>query len=234
MRFARSRLPWLGASLGVGIVLAITTGLASGGESGDSPPAAPATNGEGLPALANMAVFSRAQTPADQSVHRDPDVAEMVSVATENTPGVPAAFVPGAARPETGRLLLSELGTAQRKIWAVGTTKGRVCAGLTAFSAGCIAEFAQDRPITVTVGKPSPQEPLTVWGLIPDEVGRIQVVVNGTPQEAITGSNAFFYQLGDNSVETDGAIEAIVVGFRDATRQPLTIKLSPTPAPPRD
>jgi hypothetical protein len=67
-------------------------------------------------------------------------------------------------------------------------------------------------------------EPVTVYGLVPNEVTHVDVVVAGKAQTALLENNAFYYRLTDPSDWP----EAILARFDDGRVETITL-----PPPPK-
>ena len=186
-----------------------------------------------LPAAKNMSVFADPQSSVDVALSASAEVREDVEATVGNAPGVAEAMLPGAVRPRTFRALMTDVGRERRSIWALVTRKGRVCAGLTGHSSGCISKFTSpEEHASVTATVSSAGEMLMVWGLVPDDVARVDVVVAGLLREARLGRNAFYYALASAEIEAKG-IEGLVLTLKD-DRQ-IEIPFGPTaPAPSLD
>jgi hypothetical protein len=235
-RVARTRraLILVLATAGLGVTILIA------GSFGTDPSAASSNNGspdptpQVLPAAKNMGVFSSSVSADDRALFDRSSVRSEVALTTEDVAGIADALLPGAASTTSFRALMTGVGTEGRSIWAVVTAKGRVCSGLTGFTSGCIAAFSSpEEHVTKTVGRATADTPVVVWGLAPDDVARVDVVVNGRVHAARMGRNAFYYELADVTLGDD-AIEALLVTLTDETRAPIEIELAPSPAPPID
>lgn len=177
-----------------------------------------------LSPLETLAAFQRSATPAERALSREPKIRAAVVQLTDDDPAVPAEFRAGAARKDL-RVLLSELGTGGRAIYAFTTAKNRVCLGLTDFTSGCYSGLPLGAAVDVTVGDPDAEgsgEPPLVWGLARNDVRRIDVEVGGQTYPATFARNAYFFQLTDSSVSTS-AITAVVVKRADGTVQRIPV-----------
>jgi hypothetical protein len=187
-----------------------------------------------IPAAANMSAFSQPQSSGDRALSASSDVREEVARATADAPGVDEELLPGAEESHSLRALMTNLGSEGRSIWAIVTSKGRVCAGLTGFSSGCVGKFTSpEEHVSVTIGAPSASAPVIVWGLAPDDVARVDVVVAGRLKEAELGTNAFFYSLANPDLDMN-AVQGLVVTLKDDSKPPIEIQFAPTPAPAID
>ena len=173
-----------------------------------------------VPAVPNMAVFSRPATAADQSAARTG--LPSLQLLAKDEPGVPADELPGQVSAPQTRLLVAK---ANLTLVGAVTAKADVCAYLSSFGGGCTAGWTADRPIDYVYGDPAVGQPGIVFGLMPDSVARVQVVVDGVSEDVTIGENGFIYQ-GNASA---AAFSALIVTFKDGRSQ--TIKLPSTGAP---
>jgi hypothetical protein len=241
LRLLRSQTVWMLASLAFGLFLALVVWQVQNSRAADqisSATSSPvvraaddhASSDNGSPAVGSMSVFSRAQSARDVALSRAANVREAVGGTMAHPPaGVPADMLPGGERANSLRALMTGLGAADRSIWAIATTKGRVCSGLTDFTSGCTARFSNE--ITFTVGRFTWSTPVIVWGLATDNVARVDVVVAGKAHAAQMGTNAFYYEMSDVALDDD-AIERLVVHYKDASQPPAEMPWGPTPDPP--
>jgi hypothetical protein len=85
---------------------------------------------------------------------------------------------------------------------------------MTGLGDGCMAAFPVGEPVTVAGGSayepPQSGPPTELAGLAEDNVTRVQVVVNGTPHDAVLGSDAWYYQFKDNQTPATAATQLIV------------------------
>lgn len=213
----RSRT-YLIVSLAVGLVAAGSI-LASGAIGGH---AVTPEKEIAVPALQNMAVFARAYATRDDAIASN--IQEVAPLLEQGGPNVPSDWLPGAAQGNRARALLNTRG---RVVFAFPTSKGRVCSGLSGFGAGCLAGFTADHPVSLTYGDPAAGEPGIIWGMAPDSVKRVQVIVGGVPEDATMGENAYFYQGTASSREFAG----LVVTFKDGSSQTISLPAAPPEAP---
>lgn len=201
----------------------VTSGLA--GTERDHGVEASPVGGSAAVELAALAASSVEAPPATARLRGDSKtIAEIAQLLTSGDTGVPSEWLPGDARLERGRLLLSNVGTTGRDVYAFPTTRGRVCVVVSAFSAGCVHAFTREHPVDVSVGDPDQAgigESVIVAGIAPNEVVKVVVLADDGAHRAQVRNNAFFYQLADNAV-TVGAVNGLVVGFRDGTSTTMT------------
>jgi hypothetical protein len=128
------------------------------------------------------------------------------------------------------RLLVAKDG---RGFYAVPTSKGSVCyflaavGGDSADGAGCaasfddlsgrVAWFAED-PDELGAGKP-----VTIGGLVPDDVTGVGVLVEGVIHESQLQNNAFVYELPSSSRWPT----ALEVTYRDGSSRDVSLAATP-------
>jgi hypothetical protein len=232
----RARSTWvlLALALALLLILAITQSLGGG-------PAAAASGGvnsarseeeTSIPAAENMSVLSEPQSASDAALSASERVRDEIAATVGEAPGVAEELLPGAEATGSLRALLTDLGSEGRSIWALVTAKGKVCAGLTNYSAGCIGKFTSPlEHVSYTYGRPFAGEAVIVWGLAPDDVTKVEVLVDGSPYEAQLGRNAFFYSLASTELDAN-SIGGLIVTLED--KSSIEIPFGSVPAPPTD
>jgi hypothetical protein len=215
---------------GLAVAISLTVGLAGAafisgvGQSGT--PAPTRVEPVQRSALSAMSQFQRGSPSLAPSARAH--VAAVAAGDTSNPGTVPEDFLPGRADLDKARMLMTGLGREQRSIFAFPTAKGRVCSELTNFSSGCLDGFRSRSPVAVTYGDPSATEPGIVWGLAPDDVNAVSVIVNGSAHPAQLGKNAYFYQ-GSSSAS---AFEALVITFKNGQTKTVPIHYERVPQLP--
>ncbi len=131
-----------------------------------------------LPALG---IFARPQSAAERSAAAGGEVGAMLDPLPPTNPA-------------TLRFAILGAGPSQHRAFLVKALDGRVCAGLTSFTSGCIQGLPKEMPVDMTYGGESPTQGPIVWGIARDEVRGVDVVVNGQAYPAILGRNAYFFQ----------------------------------------
>jgi hypothetical protein len=212
-----------GAVTGVTSALGILPRVGSHARESLMTPAPPMTP---LPALR---VFGRAQTAAEAAAAREGPVARIVDVLTTNDAAVPADLLPGAARKADLRVPLRHLGRYDRSVFVVRTAKGRICAGVTDFSAGCLAGFPSGEALTTEFGGGYAGEGAIVWGIARDDVSRVSVTAGGVGYPATLRGNVYFFQA-PNGYEAD-ALEAVTARLVDGTEIQTPIRAGPLHPP---
>jgi hypothetical protein len=159
-----------------------------------------------LPARASMSALTNAD-----ALHSIPAAAQ----------GLPGDVAPTAG---TVRALISNAGASNVSIYAWPLGDGnRVCVSTSFGSGGCFNEFQKGEYFNVTESDPDTLGggmPLVVWGVVPDEVISVTVVVLGTPYTALVRNNAVLFEMPDTSL-AHAAIESFVVELADGTTQEI-------------
>ena len=205
-----------------GVVLAIAVWTAAAGGGGASPTPEPPIV---TPALANIGALSRPQTARDEAIAKRVrgDIARL----TASAEGLPLSMLPGGAQLDRVRVLLDNVGSHRYSIYAYTTTKGRVCSGLTNGPSGCLTGFAQAGPVDYSVGDPDwvgSGAPAVVWGLSPDHVTGVDIIVDGTARPAVMGNNAFFLEMSSEKTPPS-SVEGLVVHFANGSAQLIELNI---------
>jgi hypothetical protein len=227
----RSQRRWLAitAMSVLSLIAAVGMARATGvGWFNDKPITYPATHFAAVPL--QLGVFREQATDIDQTGAANPAVRASVDGVTADDSNVPEEFLPGKAQAGALRIAMAGLGASKRTIYLVRTAKGRICAGLTGFSSGCLAGLPLDTPLTAHSADPDQNgsgEPALVWGVVRDLVQRIDVIVNGQPQPAELARNAYFFQLASNTLAPT-AIEAVVAYLRTGEVTRIDVEHGPS------
>jgi hypothetical protein len=193
------------------------------------PPGAHSASSSGEAAVADVRVLSEPVDAADALPNGIAAVAEQME---RGAASVDDALQPGSLDLSAShRLLVAKDG---RSFYAVPTSKGRVCyflaavGGDSADGAGCatsfddltgrVAWFAGD-PDELGAGKP-----VTVGGLVPDDVTGVGVLVDGVIHESQFQNNAFVYELPSSSSWPT----ALEVSYRDGTSGEVSLAAAPS------
>ena len=157
----------------------------------------------GLPSAAEAVLASR------DDVQREAAAVDWTSAS------VPNLFLPGA---EVGpiRIPLSALGSGDRLIWMYRTDRGKICSGLTDFTAGCLDRLPVGQAINPVAGDPEDGGGTIVWGFAKNDVRAVSVVVDSTLQTATLGRNAFFFQAASQSANPTTVIATLANGTTDS------------------
>ena len=127
------------------------------------------------------------------------------SVSAPAGESVPDEFLPGD-RVGPVRVPLAGLGEAGRTIWMYQTTRGKVCYGLTRFTAGCLDRLPLGQVVNPTVGDPGDGGGPIVWGFARDNVRAVKAIVDGETHRATLGRNVFFYQAKSSASRITGVV----------------------------
>jgi hypothetical protein len=120
-----------------------------------------------------------------------------------------------------GRLLLAGLGPKHRAIYVFPTTNEQVCFVITGLSAGCKKAFIVGEPASISGSvlyfPPTSGPPAELAGLTKDGVTRVQVVLDGTPQDVILGHDAWYYRFPNNEIPATAATALTVARSDEST-----------------
>jgi len=117
--------------------------------------------------------------------------------------------------PASFRVALLDFGSGSHTAFVARGRDGRICAGLTGFSSGCLDGLPPSLPVDVTYGGGSATEGPIVWGLAQDDVRAVEVVVSGVTKTATLGENVYVFQA---PVGTDAAaLSAVEVHLANGT-----------------
>lgn len=146
--------------------------------------------------------------------------ASRVAVLPPGLAQLPAGYAPAAG---TVRALLSDVGLQHVSLyaWPQPGNANRVCMQTSFGSGGCFATFSSGSHFDVTVSDPDQVGaglPVIVWGVVPDEVSGVDVMIAGEPHAALVSDNAVYYAVESGSATPD-TIDAFVVHFRDGSNE---------------
>ena len=217
---------WFGRSILIVAMLAATTAGCGGSKktssvtvNSTSPPPVRFEKTTAAQAMAN--VFSHASNGPVPS-----DVVAAVSRLAK-TASVGTVLV------KQGRRLLSDLGSKHHSIYVFPTTKGQVCFDITHLSEGCKSAFVIGEPLSLDGGNfhfpPTSGPPAELAGLMKDGVTRVQVVLNGTPHDALFDHDAWYYRLPNNQIPATAATKLIVTLGNGSTQTVPTGITKPRP-----
>ena len=143
----------------------------------------------------------------------------------------------GRVRASKGRLLLSNLGPKHRSIYVFPTTKGEVCFVITGrgparirggLGSGCKKAFLVGEPVSIDGGSlsfpPMSGPPAELAGLTKDGVKRVQVVIHGTPHNAILGHDAWYYRFPNNHTPATAA-KQLIVTLKDGSTKTVPTRI---------
>jgi hypothetical protein len=122
---------------------------------------------------------------------------------------------------------MSRLGKRNGALYALPTDKGSVCFVFTDGPyGGCVPTFGGDMPVPNVIVDPDQYgsgDPTQTFGLAPNSVAEIDVVVNGKRYKAELANNAYFYELADPSASPS----RLVVSYKDGASVVMDIAAPP-------
>jgi hypothetical protein len=131
-----------------------------------------------------------------------------------------------------GRLLLPNLGPKHYSIYVFPTTKGQVCFDIVRVE-GCKPAFVVGELASMDGGNlyfPSRSgPPAELAGLTKDGVRRVQIVLNGTAQNAVFGHDAWYYRFPNDRIPATAATKLIVTLSDGSTKTLPTQITKPRP-----
>ena len=132
-----------------------------------------------------------------------------------------------------GRLLLSNLGPKHHSIYVFPTTKGQVCFDITHLAEGCKPSFIVGEPASMDGGNlyfpPTSGPPAELAGLTKDGVTHVQVVLNGTAQNAAFSHDAWYYRFQTNQIPATAATKLLVT-LSDGSTKTIPMRITKPPA----
>jgi hypothetical protein len=148
------------------------------------------------PALDNVVGSFAALSTTRSAVDQLPtSLASGVAAANAAVPtGITDDMYEGIELTDQSRELLSHQGTRNLDVYAYPTSKGRVCFTTSGGGGGCVT--GKD-PLGVLESVPpvvSAGTPITVAGIIPDNVKSVLVDVGSGTESAVVENNAYFYE----------------------------------------
>lgn len=170
-----------------------------------------------VPSNAPLAVFA---VPRAQDDQLPPELAASVT-ALEGGTDVPAHYRNGALKLAESRVLLRDAGTAHWSLYAFPSARGFTCYALTHGPQSCHRDFTADRPIGSVIFDEDGLRrggPTTIFGLLPNNVTGIRILVGNASYEPIIGRNAYLFELPDGATQPD----QIVVTFRSRKTTTIT------------
>jgi hypothetical protein len=111
---------------------------------------------------------------------------------------IPEALRNGAVDPNQSRLLLADIGPVHGGLYAFPSAKGRTCYALEGGPQSCHHRFTLEQPVGVTIYDPDGFNrgvPMGMFGLVPNNVVAVDIVVDGRSYAARLGENAYFLEL---------------------------------------
>lgn len=111
---------------------------------------------------------------------------------------VPDVLRNGAIDPSRSRLLLAGVGPVHGGLYAFPSARGRICYALEAGPQSCHSRFSPEQPVGVTIYDPDGfNRGVTpgIFGLVPNNVVAVDIVIDGRSYAARLGENAYFLEL---------------------------------------
>jgi hypothetical protein len=179
--------------------------------------------------LPDLRVFGRPQMAAEAAAAREGAVARIVKVLTADEDAVSTDLLPGEAMAADLRVPLRHLGRYDRSVFVVRTAKGRICAGVTDFSAGCLAAFPLGEAVTAEFGGGYEGEGAIVWGVARNDVARVGVTVRGEMHPAMLRGNVYFFQAPPGY--DANTLEAVTATLVDGSKVETPIHAGPLHPP---
>ena len=213
---------WLAVSAAAGLLLTFAVAGFGGSRSSRSASAAE----RAVPSAAPLAVFARPRTPLD--VIPTQYVGKAVDLSGANA-GIAEQLQNGQVEIEKSRRLLADVGSIHADLYALPSAKGLTCsfwvdgAGATG---GC-GSLTPERPVGMTRFDPDGLGhgiPISIGGPVPNNVTRVEVVIEGKAHDAPVRDNAYFFEAPTATVQP----EALRVTFDDGST--TTVPLAPIPA----
>lgn len=205
----------LGFAAALGLLAALAV-VAAGGD-------ATASQDDGLastavPSREPLAVFDRARAARDSLPPSLVDEAREL----EGDASLPEEVQNGSMVVTQSRLLLDGVGSFGIDVYVFPSTKGRTCYLMTKFGGGCTAPFTVDQPVNMSIFDPDGLGngvPVTIMGLVPNNVESVDVHTAGIEHRALVTNNAYFFQAPSPTAE----IEKIVVYFSSGASRGIAI-----------
>lgn len=160
-----------------------------------------------------LSAIGSADRPAEPTDTMSAEVIAQLRAFEQRPPGWVSAIgdiLDGQAR------LLGQL-PAGHKVWAVPTSKGKLCI-VTERGGGCSDPLTRERPITFEISKVGPRSPHVIWGATADDVVSVSFEVAGQPV-TVPVVNNFFAWEGQPTAKFAGVSTATVT-FSDGTTGP--------------
>jgi hypothetical protein len=105
-----------------------------------------------------------------------------------------------------------------RKVYAVPTSKGKLCILVDESGLSCYDPLTRAEPITWAASKTGPAEPLLIWGATTDDVASVSFEVGGQPV-TVPVENNFFAWEGQPAAKLL-SISRATITFTDGTTAP--------------
>jgi hypothetical protein len=155
-----------------------------------------------------LSAIGAADRPAEPTDALSPAAKDMVR--RSELGGVGGIDQIGSRLVEQARLL-GELPDGQR-VYAVPTSKGKLCLVVAEGTVSCSDPLTDDWPITFTTAKAGPGAPRLVWGATTNDVVSVSFEVGGRPVTVPVKNNLFAWE---GQPDEAGAVSPPTVTFAD-------------------
>jgi hypothetical protein len=161
-----------------------------------------------------LSAIGSADRPAEPTDTLGPAVIEQLR-RNEATP--PGWISPIGTRLVDEARLLGELPDGH-KVYAVPTSKGKLCILVAESVESCGDPLTRERPITFTLSKTGPSSPHVIWGATANAVVSVSFEVGGQPVTVPVKNN--FYAWEGQPTERLSGVSPATVTFSDGTTAP--------------
>jgi hypothetical protein len=214
---------WLGFSAAVGLLLAITVAAVAGGKGST---ATPASLVDATPSTGPLAVFAKPRAASDAI---PAELEWQASDLSGQSAAIPDQLRNGRIEVEKSRLLLSNLGSTHVDLYAIPSAKGLTCSFWVRkdSTAGGCGSFTPALPVGTTRFDPDglgEGVPVSVGGLVPNNVTQVDVIVGGESYAATLTNNAYFFEAPNSNAQP----EAVRVTFDSGSTTTISLPLMPT------
>jgi hypothetical protein len=103
-------------------------------------------------------------------------------------------------------------------VYAVPTSKGKLCVVVALLSESCGEPLTHERPLTMTVVERGPGSPPVVWGAAADGVESVSFRVGGTLVQVPTRGDAYTWQ--GTAAQAQASISDVTATFSDGSTVP--------------
>jgi hypothetical protein len=161
-----------------------------------------------------LSAIGAADRPAEPTDSLSPAVIEQLR---RNEFSPPGWISPIGTRLADQARLLGELPDGH-KVYAVPTSKGKLCILVAGSGESCSDPLTRERPITLTISKVGPGSPHVIWGAAADDVVSVSFEVGGQPV-TVPVENNFYAWEGQPTARLAGISDA-TVRFSDGSSAP--------------
>jgi hypothetical protein len=161
-----------------------------------------------------LSAIGAADRPAEPTDTLSPAVIEQLR---KNEFSPPGWISPIGTRLVDQARLLGELPDGH-KVYAVPTSKGKLCILVAEYAESCGDPLTRARPITLTISKTGPSSPHVIWGATADDVVSVSFEVGGQPVTVPVENN--FYAWEGQATARLGGVSPATVTFSDGSSAP--------------